>query len=159
MSQKGLASLLKSIIIGIALCGLLVYFYFLPVWGKALVTDFSKYENAYIPWLIVLWISAIPCYLVLICGWRVSTEIGRDNSFSWINAKMLKGIAYLAAIDSVYMLVAGAILFALDMSSGIVEVLVLFVVFAGLVVTVAAAALSHLIYKAATMQEENDLTI
>ena len=72
---------------------------------------------------------------------------------------MLKMIALLAAMDSVYIFVAGGILFALGMSTGIVEVLILFVVFAGVVVTVAAAALSHLVYKAAAMKEENDLTI
>ena len=87
------------------------------------------------------------------------TEIGKDNSFSEINAKMLKTIALLAAMDSVYIFVAGGILFALGMSTGIVEVLILFVVFAGVVVTVAAAALSHLVYKAAAMKEENDLSI
>ena len=159
MSQKGLANSLKAIIIGLAVCGLLIYFYFLPVWGKALVGDFPQYEDAYWPWLIILWMSAIPCYLVLLCGWRISTEIGKDNSFSEINAKMLKTIALLAAMDSAYIFVAGGILFALGMSTGIVEVLILFVVFAGVVVTVAAAALSHLVYKAAAMKEENDLTI
>lgn len=159
MSQKGLANSLKAIIIGLAVCGLLIYFYFLPVWGMALVGDFPEYARAYWPWLIILWISAIPCYLVLICGWRVATEIGKDNSFSDINAQMLKKIALLAAIDSVYIFIVGGVMFALRMSSGIVEILVLFVVFAGIVMTVAAAALSHLVYKAAAMKEENDLTI
>lgn len=159
MSQKGLANSLKAIITGLAICGLLIYFYFLPVWGKALTADFLQYENAYWPWLIILWISALPCYLVLICGWKVASEIGKDNSFSNINAKMLKNIAFLAAIDSIYIFIAGGIMFALNMSTGMVEILILFLVFAGTAVTVAAAALSHLVYKAAAMKEENDLTI
>lgn len=159
MSQKGLANSLKAIIIGLVICGLSIYFYFLPVWGVALVGDFPEYAKAYWPWLIILWISAIPCYLVLLCGWRISSEIGKDNSFSNINAQMLKRIALLAAMDSVYIFIAGGIMFALRMSTGIVEILILFLVFAGIVITVAAAALSHLVYKAAAMKEENDLTI
>ena len=45
MSQKGLANSLKAIIIGLAICGLLIYFYFLPVWGKALIGDFVAYHT------------------------------------------------------------------------------------------------------------------
>lgn len=159
MSQKGLANSLKAIMIGLGVCGLLIYFYFLPVWGIALVGDFPEYKHAFWPWLIILWISAIPCYLVLLCGWRVAVEIGNDNSFSAINARMLKTVALLAALDSVYIFIAGGIMFALRMSTGIIEILILFVVFGGIVATVVSAALSHLVYKAAAMQEENDLTI
>ena len=37
MSQKDLANSLKAVIIGVGLCGLVIYFYFLPVWGKAIL--------------------------------------------------------------------------------------------------------------------------
>ena len=86
MSQKGFANSLKAAIIGVGICGLVVYFYFLPMWGKAAVAGAPEYTNAYIPWMVFLWITAIPCYLVLACGWRIATEIGKDNSFSAINA-------------------------------------------------------------------------
>ena len=40
-----------------------------------------------------------------------------------------------------------------------VLLLSLLIVFAGIAVTVASAALSHLVYKAASLQEQSDLTI
>lgn len=159
MSQKGLANSLKAVIIGIGICGLLVYFYFLPIWVKAVLSNVPSYEYCYIPWMIFLWATAIPCYLVLICAWRIAAEIGKDNSFSAINARLLKYIAGFAAFDSIFLFVGSGIFYALDMSDGIVMLFSIIVVFAGVTVTVAAAALSHLVYKAAVLKEEIDLTI
>lgn len=159
MSQKGLANSLKAVIIGIGICGLIIYFYFLPIWGKAILYNATEYEHCYLPWMIFLWATAIPCYLVLICGWKIASEIGKDNSFSDINAKLLKCIAGLAAFDSGFLFTGSLLLYFLDMSSSILIVLVILVVFAGITVTVAAAALSHLVYKAAALKKESELTI
>lgn len=159
MSQKGLANSLKAVIIGIGICGLIVYLYFIPAWGKAILNSAPQYEYCYLPWMIFIWITAIPCYLVLICGYRIAVEIGRDNSFSAINAKLLKYISGLAAFDSVFLFVGSGVFYVLDMSHGGLMLLCIMVVFAGVAVTVAAAALSHLVYKAAALREETELTI
>ena len=45
------------------------------------------------------------------------------------------------------------------MSHGAMMVLCIVVVFAGVTVTVAAASLSHLVYKAAELEKESELTI
>ena len=95
----------------------------------------------------------------LLCCLRVASEIGRDNSFSYINARMLKRIAALAAFDSAFLFVGSGIFFTFNMCGGGLLLLILVVVFVGVTITVAAAALSHLIYKAAQMAEENELTI
>lgn len=159
MSQKGLANSLKAVIIGIGICGLVIYFYFLPVWGKVIVNSAEGYEDCYLPWMIFLWITAIPCYLVLFCGWKIASEIGRDNSFSDINAKLLKYIAGLAAFNSVFLFVGSIVLYILNLSHVTVVLLSIVIVFAGITVTVAAAALSHLVYKAAALKKESELTI
>lgn len=159
MSQRGLANSLKAGIIGIGMCGLIIYFYFLPAIGKVILRDMPQYGHGYIPWMIFLWITGIPCYLVLLCCWKVASEIGRDNSFSYINAKMLKYIAALAAFDSCFLFVGSGIFFTLDMCGVGLLLLLFVVVFFGATVTVAAAALSHLIYKAAELAEQNELTI
>lgn len=159
MSQKGLANSLKAVIIGIGICGLIIYFYFLPMWGKAILHNAPQYEYCYLPWMIFLWVTAIPCYLVLICGFRIAVEIGKDNSFSVINAKLLKYISGLAAFDSVLLFVGSGVFYVLDMSHGGLMLLSILVVFGGVTVTVAAAALSHLVYKAAALKEETELTI
>lgn len=159
MSQKGLANSLKAVMIGIGICGLIVYFNFIPACGKAILYNAPEYEYCYLPWLIFLWITAIPCYLVLICGYRIAVEIGRDNSFSIINARLLKYISGLAAFDSVFLFAGSGIFYALGMSHGGLMLFCVLVVFGGIAVTVAAAALSHLVYKAAALKEETELTI
>lgn len=159
MNQKGLANSLKAVIIGIGICGLIIYFYFLPVLGKTIIFSTPENSYCYLPWMIFLWITAIPCYLVLICGWRIASEIGKDNSFSSINAKLLKYISALAAFDSIFLFVGSGILYVLNMSHSSLMLFVIIIVFAGVTVTVAAAALSHLVYKAAALKEETDLTI
>ena len=70
-----------------------------------------------------------------------------------------KYIAALAAFDSVLLFVGSGVFYVVGMSHGILMLLCIVVVFAGVTVTVAAAALSHLVYKAARLEEENELTI
>ena len=159
MSQKGLANSLKAVIIGVAVCGLVIYFYFLPVWGRAIIRAAPGYERCYIPWMVFLWITAVPCYLVLLCGWKISSEIGADRSFSGYNARLLKYISGLAAFDSVLLFVGSGVFYVLGMSHGGLMLFCIMVVFAGVTVTVAAAALSHLVYREAVLEEESELTI
>lgn len=159
MSQKNLSKWLKGIIAGMAVCGAIIYMYLIPVWGRDLVEANPEFSNCYIPWLAVLLISAIPCYWGLYFGWKIAAEIGKDNSFSRENASYLKNISMLAALDSVYFFGANLVLMLLGMNHPGIFLLSLFVVFAGIAVTVVAAALSHLVKKAADMKEENELTI
>lgn len=159
MSQKSLSRWLKGIIAGMAVCGAMIYFYLIPVWGRDIAEANPEFSYCYIPWLTVILISAIPCYWGLYFGWRISAEIGKDNSFSLENAGYLKNISMLAALDSVYFFFANLVFMILDMNHPSIFLLSLFVVFAGIAVTVAAAALSHLVRKAADLKAENELTI
>lgn len=159
MSQKGLANSLKAVMIGIGICGLVIYLYFIPVGGKAILYNEPSYKYYYLSWVIFIWLTAIPCYLVLICGYRIAVEIGKDNSFSAINARLLKYISGLAAFDSLFLFVESCIFYVLDMNHGGLTLLCILVVFGGIAVTIAAAALSHLVYKAAALKEETELTI
>ncbi len=159
MKQKGLSRWLKFILIGVGICGLLVYFIVFPSYGQAIVDDYPEYANRYWPWLLFLWGSGIPCYAVLVIGWRVATKIGLDQSFSVENASYLKWVAWLAAGDAIYFFLGNLILLFLDMSHPGVTLFSLIISFGGVAVAVAAAVLSHLIQKAADMQEENELTV
>jgi hypothetical protein len=72
---------------------------------------------------------------------------------------LLKWISLLAAGDSAFFFL-GIIIFAvLGMSHPGVVILSIFIVFVGIAVTVTFAALSHLVYKAARIREENEWTI
>lgn len=159
MSQKSLSKWLKSIIAGMAACGAIIYLYLVPIWGKDLAEANPELAYCYIPWLVVILISAIPCYWVLYFGWKISTEIGKDNSFSEENASYLKNISILAALDSAYFFTANLVLMILGMNHPGLFLISLLVVFVGIAITVAAAALSHLVKKAADIKKENELTI
>ena len=68
-------------------------------------------------------------------------------------------ISWLAAGDSIFFFAGNILLLFLSMSHPGVTLLLMIVVFAGVSVTIAAAVLSHLIGRAAALQEQSDLTI
>ncbi len=159
MEQKTLSKWLKLILLGMGICGLAVYLVVVPSFGDSLRSQYPEFAGRYWPWLIFIWVSGIPCYAVLVLGWRIAANIGRDASFSLENARFLRSIAVLAALDAAYVFLGNLAMLFLDMSHPGVVLLSLQVVFAGAAVAVAAGALSHLVRKAALLQEENDLTI
>ena len=159
MEQKALSKWLKIIIIGVGICGLVGYFLVIPSFGQSLARQYPEFSGRYLPWLIFIWLTAIPCYIALFFGWKIAANIGRDRSFSVENANLLKWISWLAAGDSIYFFAGNVALLLLGMRHPGVVLASLLVVFAGVAITVAAAALSHLVRKAAALQEESDLTI
>lgn len=159
MKSDALARWLKLIIVGVGICGLLTYMIILPRFGVYLVDQNSMLEKNLTPWMVLLWVSAVPCYAVLYLGWKIATNIGNDESFTIDNSKYLKWIAYLALGDSVFVFVAHVIFLILDMSASVVMLVIIVVVFIGIAISTGAAALSHLVMKAAQIKEENDLTI
>ena len=159
MEQKTLSRWLKVILLGIAVCGLLVYFFVVPSYGKSLMSLYPEFAYRYYPWLFFLWATGIPCYAVLLLGWKIATNIGRDRSFCQANADYLKWISWLAAGDSAFFFLGNLIFLYANLSHPGVALFSLLIVFAGIAVTVAAAALSHLVKKAAVLQEQSELTI
>lgn len=159
MNQKGLAKWLKFIIIGIGLCGIVIYLFVLPIFGNDMTEKYPEFAYCYYPWLIFLWVTAVPCYAVLIFGWRIADNIGKDKSFCEQNAKLLKWISMLAAGDSAFFFIMNIVYFFLGMNHPSVLLGSMIVTFIGIAITVAAAALSHLVLKAAGLQEQSDLTI
>lgn len=159
MTQTNLSKWLKGIIGGIGVCGAVIYGYLIPLFGKEMVRLNPEFSFCYVPWLTVIRISAVPCFLILYFGWKISTEIGRDNSFSEENARYLKYISGLALTDSGYFFLANLMLLLLNMNHPGIFLASLMVEFAGTAVAVAAAVLSHLVQKAADIQKENELTI
>ena len=159
MEQKTFAKLIKAIIIGVGIRGLFIYLYIIPDWGSELVAKYPEFGYCYLPWLIFLWITAIPCYAVLCLGWKITTNIGNDKSFSRDNANLLKWIATLAAGDSLFFFVGNVVLLFCNMNHPGILVASMIIVFAGVSITIVAAALSHLVRKAAILQEQADLTI
>lgn len=159
MKQESLAKWLKGIIIGVFICGLILCFYVLPFWGKEVIEGNLELSHGFMPWMVLLWIAALPCFTVLILGWKVAGEIGADRSFSEKNAKYLKLVSVLTLTDSAFVFTGNLLYLMLGFNRLGILFLSCLVVFVGIAVSVASALISHLVYKAARMQEENELTI
>ena len=145
MKQRKLANLLKMMIIGVGVCGLFVYAMVVPPLGRAM--------------LFAVLLTAIPCYVALVHSWQVMSNIANDESFTVENAKLLGSIASLARIDSVFLLVWSVLFFTIKLTNLQIFVVSLFIVFIGIVVAAIFAALSHLVLRAADLQDQYDLTI
>ena len=159
MEQKALSKWLKAIIVGMGLCGLVVYGLILPFGGRDLSTASPELAHYYWPWLCFLLATGFPCFAVLALGWRIADSIGEGRSFSTDNAKRLAQISHLAAGDAGLLFAGNVALLLLNMHHPGVFIALLAVVFAGVAIAVGAACLSHLVQKAAALQEQSDLTI
>jgi len=95
--QRVLSNWLKAVVVGMGILGAIVYGFVLPMcWQNATVNHTSLGGTAYWVRMGFLWVTAIPCYIALVYAWKVFTEIGNNNSFSFVNAKYLKNVAILA---------------------------------------------------------------
>ena len=157
MDQKRLSIWLKAVVVGCALCGVALFGVILPGFLANQAAQHSGFPNR--AWTVFMWVMAVPCYAVLVCVWRIAGQIARNNSFSRENAMSLRIIALLAGLDAALLLVGNAVFLALGRSVPMLSLVSAFVCFAGLAISVGAACLSHLVLKAAGLQEENDLTI
>lgn len=159
MKQKSLANWLKFIIIGVGVCGLLVYALIFSALMDSVIDMYPEFTYCKVPWLVFLWLTAIPCYGVLILGWKVASNIGADRTFCMENAKCFQWVSALAVGDCLFFFAGNIVLWLLNMNHPGVICLALIVIFFGIAVAVAAAVLSRLVRKAADLQEESDLTI
>lgn len=157
MDQKKLAIWLRAICVGCALCGLALFGFILPRFLAYVAEEVPDLPHT--AWQIFMWVLAVPCYAVLVCIWKMAGEIGRDNSFSPENARLLKYIALLSGADAVLLLVGNLIFMLTKHSIPTLALASAFVCFVGLAISVGAACLSHLVHKAAALQEDSDLTI
>lgn len=159
MEQRKLSNWLKGIIIGVGLCGLFVFAAVVPALADHVLEGYPEFEAAVLPWKIFIWCSGIPCFSVLFFAWKIASNIGMDRSFTDENANHLKWISGLAAADALFFFLGNVLLFFLNMNHPGIVLASLVVVFIGIAVAVASAALSHLVKKAAALQEQSDLTI
>lgn len=159
MTQKHLAGWLKAIILGLTVLALLVYGLLIPLLGYSIISDAPEYRSWYLPWLIFAGLSAVPLFIAAFFGWKVAVNIGQDRSFCMENSILLRRIAVLAVIDSGLVFAGDVILLFLGMNHASIAIALLMVAFLGAAASVGCAALSHLIRKAADLQQESDLTI
>ena len=156
MTQAALAKRLKIIIFGVGIFGLVFYQVVIPY------LCFELFGNTFDKMLlsiVFLCGSGIPCYAVLFIAYRIADNIGKDLSFTYENAKLLKWISTLAMIDSTYLLIGNIVLIIIDAMNVMSFIILFMFVFLGVAISIVAAALSHLVAKAALLQSQSDLTI
>lgn len=159
MKQASLSAWLKGILAGVGVCCAVIYAAVLPMLGLSIRGVYPEKADCFWPWLVFLWATGVPCFAVLVLGWRISANIGADRSFCEENARLLERISALAAGDTAFFFAGNLVLLLLNKSHPSVMLLSMFVLFAGVSVAVAAAVLSRLVTKAAALQEQSDLTI
>ena len=160
MKQSTLAAWLKAIIIGLGICGLLLFGIVMPIAGHFIDQAYQQqFHNSFLFWLFFTWLAAIPCYAVLFFAWKVAVNIGKDQAFSIQNAKLIKNISVLAAADTAFFLLGNLISLIFNMNHPAIILFSLFIMFIGIAISVAAFVLSHLIAKAHQLQEQSDWTI
>lgn len=158
MSQKSLSNWLKVMIAGVGICGIVICILVLPMLTAELKPMLNN-DSLQRAWLILLWITSVPCFIALGFSWRIVANIGKDRSFTKENAILLKRISILAIGDAMFLFAWSIVLFLLNANHPATLLICFFGVFLGIVVAVIFAALSHLVCKAAALQEQCDLTI
>ena len=159
MSSKTLCKMLRIAVIAVAICGLVACTYILPTIGTNLARDYPEFSHWYFPWLAFLWITSIPCFVILVLIWKVSTAIKHDYVFSLQTARLVKIASVILFCDVGFFFVGNVAFLLLNINHPGVLLLTLFGDVFGVALAVSAAVLSRYLTKAAVLQEEVDGTI
>lgn len=165
MQQKTLVSWLKAILIifGILLAALL--FAILPTAGLKVTGTMPEADFLYWPCLIFSWLFGTPIFLMLLEAWKVCSRIGSGQPFCQDNARSFVILCQNSLIACGILLAGNIGLIIVSAVTGLavypmaVPIFSMLLIFVGLAAAVASATLSHLIYKASDINEENQLTI
>ena len=141
MEQHRLIKWLKFLVIFAAGCGMVMDLGVLPGVGS---------------WMVDL---SVPCYMALWMAWKIFTDIEKDKAFTMENAKRMGNVSFLAAADAVLLVVGNVVYLILHMNHPGVLLASFLIALVGTAIAIAAAMLSHLIRKAARLQDESDWTI
>ena len=159
MSSKMLCRLIRLAVLATAVCALFILLFIIPSWGTSIVEVNPEVSNRYLPWLVFIWIAALPCFAILIYIWKVSGAIKCEEVFTLRTAKWIKISAVLLFSDAAFFFIGNAILLLVNMSHpGILLLSMLGNIFV-IALALLAAVLSRYITKAAALQEESECTI
>lgn len=160
MKQTEMSGYLKIVTIGVGLLLLAFVFWFLPLVLKEPLTETAG-EGGYRGTCILICVSALPAVMCLIRFWGICGSIGRDRSFCRENAVRLKRMSQYMLAEAV--LYTGFLVwfFLSGWYTGAAWLIfpVFLAIFISVTLTVLCAALSHLVQRAAEIEEEQELTI
>lgn len=157
MNRKHSLNLLKLACVLTALMGVALFFFVAP----AVVMDYASHREPRF-WidLIYIWIVGALSFAALGQAWKICVEIGRDNTFSEVNACGLVRISRLMGTACALMAVGLAVLlFGRGQPEPVLEGLTALGALIALVLALFASAMAQLIRAGAALKDENDLTI
>ncbi|HJB27106.1 MAG TPA: DUF2975 domain-containing protein [Firmicutes bacterium] len=159
MYQKNLSYWLKAVIIGVLVCLLGLYGFFIPMLGKRLTVLYPEYLSYYFPWLVLISLTAIPCLVILGFGWKIARNIGIGQAFSHSSALGCRAIAYLCFGDTLFFFAGNLLFLLLNKSHPAVLIASFLLLFVGVSLAVVFITIGRLVDEAALIQEENRMTI
>ena len=159
MQQMEVSKWLKGITIAIAVIGLLFFTLVMPVMAEECAASYPALAFLYWPGIVFGGVTAVFCYAILYQFWKVCVQIGKDNSFSYENAKAFKNMSRLLIVLAELWFFALLILAVKHWLNFEIGMKIIVIIFLWTAIAVLTAALSHLVWKAYEMKQENELTI
>lgn len=145
---------LKAAVLIAGMCAAVTYFICIPVLGINLIQmENGVYRHCYWPWLGLIWATAFPVALGLLCGWKFAANLGMNCMFCTQNAHLLQWIATLSAGDGVLFFIGNVLLLLLGLSHISVLLVSVFVMLATFVIALAVTVLAQLMQEAADLQK------
>ena len=150
---------MKISVLATAVCGLFLCLYVVPSLGTDITRANPEYKGWFWPWLLFAWLTALPCFAILVYVWKVAGAVINDTVFTIKTAKWVKTGAILLLSDAAFLFFGNVILALLNMTH--ISVLLFSVIGDIFAVALAllAAVLSRYLTKAAVLQEESEGTL
>lgn len=159
MEARKLSIWMKIMILALLVVGTVVYVWAVPAFGQMLCRNYPELQYRYLPWLVGVSATALPCYGAAWYCWLLARSLGKGRSFTRENAGYLKKISRLALADTGYFLALNVVFLLLGYSHPGVLLLALLVCVVGCGIALCTAVLSHLVSQGAELQDQSDLTI
>jgi len=155
MSSKTLSALVRSAVLFAAICGIIACVS-LPSFGSSIVSSFPDQSHLYIPWLVFLWLTSLPLFMLLTQIWKISTAIKNETVFTLQTARIVRFCAFILFGTSAFFILGNVLFLLIDMSHPGVLFLALIADVFVIALAVLLAVLSRYLTKAAALQEEAD---
>lgn len=159
MKHDQFAFWLKLLIAGTTLLGVACGIVVVPFMGKFLGQRYPELIHLVIPWMTLIYLCAVPCFVAMYLCWRIASNIQKEEYFSMENAKLFGVFAKLALGNTVFFFVGNLVFVLLGMNHVGMLIMELLITFVGLAVFICTSALSYFCANAAELQEDNALTI
>jgi hypothetical protein len=155
MKNKQLTVLFRCALVLIALCGIAVCAFWYPKDGAAVIAA----KGGVVGWIyqIFLWLTALPCFVMLFFGWKFSESMERESVFTHATAQYLK-ISFKILIVDLAVFIVGNIFFLAFQCSNY-GWLYLLVAVVGYAIAAIIYTLFYYVSRAAVLQEESEGTV